>query len=57
MSLPALSAQQDANVPDVIEPLGTTYLLIIGLIFLAMLVGAYWYYMRWGDDDKKPGPR
>ena len=57
MSLPVLSAQQDANVPDAVEPLSTTYLVIIGLIFLGMLAGAYWYYMRWEDDDGKSGPK
>jgi hypothetical protein len=56
MSLPVLAAQQDVNVPAAVEPLSTSYLVIIGLIFLGMLVGAYWYYMRWEDEDEKPGP-
>ncbi len=54
--LPALAAQQDTNVPDVVEPLSTLYLVIIGLIFVGMLAGAYWYYMRWENEDEKPGP-
>jgi hypothetical protein len=56
MCLPALAAQQDVNVPDAVEPLSTLYLVIIGLIFVGMLAGAYWYYMRWDSKDEKPGP-
>lgn len=57
ISLPLLAAQQDTNVPDAVEPLGTPYLVIIGLIFVGMLVGLYWYYMRWDDEDKNSGSK
>lgn len=57
MSLPVLAAQQNTDVPDAVEPLSTPYLVIIGLIFLGMLVGLYWFYMRWDDDEDKPGAK
>jgi len=54
LSLPVWAAQQtqDTNVPDAVEALSTPYIVIIGLIFVGILAGMWWYYMRWDDDDK-----
>jgi len=55
MTLPAWAAeQQDASVPDAIEPLSTPYLVLIGLAFIGILAGMGWYYMRWDDEDDRP---
>ena len=58
-TLPAWAAQQvqDANVPDSVEPLSTPYLVVIGLLFLGILAGMWWYYMRWDDEDDKTGSK
>lgn len=54
VSLSALAVEQDAATPDVLEPLSTPYLVIIGLLFVGMLAGMYWYYMRWDDEEDEP---
>lgn len=53
-SLPAIAATEP-NAPEAaVEPLGTFYVVCIGLVFVGLLVGFYLYYMRWDEDEDKP---
>jgi hypothetical protein len=50
--LPAIAAAQ-VTAFDSPEPLGTAYLVCIALAFVAVLVGFYFYYMRWDEEENK----
>jgi len=45
------------GAPPVIEPLGTVYLVVLGLIAAVVLGGFCWYYMRWDKEEDTPGPK
>ena len=53
-SLPAIAAMEANTAEAAIEPLGTFYVVCIGLVFVGLLVGFYLYYMRWNDEEDKP---
>ena len=54
-SLPVIAATQETNAAEgAVEPLGTAYLVVVGLIFIGVLAGFYRYYMRWDGDDDTP---
>jgi len=58
MSLPAIAATGEASAAEAaIEPLGTPYVILIGLIFIGLLVGFWMYYMRWDEEEKKQDPK
>ena len=58
MTFPAIAAMQEATAAEgAVEPLGTVYVVIIGLIFVSILVVFYLYYMRWDSDEDKPGQK
>ena len=58
MSLPAIAATEEAKAAEAaIEPLGTPYVILIGLIFIGLLVGFWMYYMRWDEEEKKQDPK
>jgi hypothetical protein len=51
----ALAAAAETAAAEVAasEPLGTVYLVCIGLAFVAILAGFYLYYMRWDEEEEK----
>ena len=58
MSRPAIAATGEASAAEAaIEPLGTPYVILIGLIFIGLLVGFWMYYMRWDEEEKKQDPK
>ena len=58
MSLPALAATGNTSAAEAaIEPLGTPYVVLIGLIFIGLLVGFWLYYMRWDKEEDKQDPK
>jgi 4-amino-4-deoxy-L-arabinose transferase-like glycosyltransferase len=57
-SLAAIAAVE-ATAFDAPEPLGTVYLVAVAVVFVAVLAGFYFYYMRWeedGEEDKDKNP-
>ena len=57
-SLPAIAVTGDTSAAEAaIEPLGTPYVVLIGLIFLGLLVGFWMYYMRWDKEEDKQDPK
>ena len=40
-----------------IEPLGTGYLVLLGVISLIVLVGFWRHYMRWDEEEDKSDPK
>jgi len=53
-SLPVLSATQEATTETpLIEPLGTGYLVILGVVAVAVFFGLWKYYMQWDDEEDK----
>lgn len=58
ISIPAIAATEEAKAAEAaIEPLGTPYVILIGLIFIGLLVGFWMYYMRWDEEEKKQDPK
>lgn len=58
MSLPAIAVTGDTSAAEAaIEPLGTPYVVLIGLIFIGLLVGFGMYYLRWDDEEDKQDPK
>ena len=58
ISIPAIAATEEAKAAEAaIEPLGTPYVILIGLIFIGLLVGFWRYYMRWDEEEKKQDPK
>ena len=58
MSLPAFAVPGDKGAAEaMVEPLGTTYVILIGLVFIALLVGFGWYYLRWDKEEDKQDPK
>jgi hypothetical protein len=56
ISLPVISAAQETSAigAPVIEPLSTTYLVVLGVISVVVVGGFCWYYMRWDSEKDKP---
>jgi NhaP-type Na+/H+ or K+/H+ antiporter len=52
-SLPAIAATEVNTAEAAVEPLGTFYVVCMGLVFIGLLVGFYLYYMRWNDEEDK----
>jgi hypothetical protein len=58
MSLPAIAATEEAKAAEAaVEPLGTPYVILIGLVFIGLLVGFGMYYLRWDEEEKKQDPK
>jgi hypothetical protein len=58
MSLPAIAATEVAKAAEAaVEPLGTPYVILIGLVFIALLVGFGMYYLRWDEEEDKQDPK
>ncbi len=58
MSLPSIAATEEARAADAaVEPLGTFYVVCIGLVFVGLLVGFWLYYMRWDEEEDKPNQK
>ena len=58
MSFPAIAAIGETSAAEAaIDPLGTPYVILIGLIFIGLLVGFWMYYMRWDEEEKKQDPK
>ena len=58
MSLPAFAVTGDKSAAEVaVEPLGTPYVILIGMVFIALLVGFGWYYLRWDKEEDKQDPK
>jgi hypothetical protein len=58
MSLPAIAATAEAGAAEAtVEPLGTPYVILIGLIFIGLLVGFWLYYMRWDEGEDQQDPK
>ena len=58
MSLPVIAATGEASAAEAaVEPLGTPYVILIGLVFIALLVGFGWYYLRWDKEEDKQDPK
>ncbi len=58
MSLPAIAVTGDASTAEAaVEPLGTPYVILIGLIFIGLLVGFGMHYLRWDEEKDKPDPK
>jgi hypothetical protein len=53
--LSAIAATETASAAEAaVEPLGTVYVVCIGLAFVVLLVGFWLYYMRWDEEADKP---
>lgn len=58
MSLPAIAATEEAKAAEAaVEPLGTPYVILIGLVFIGLLVGFGMYYLRWDKEEDKKDPK
>jgi len=58
MSLPAIAATGEAKAAEAaIEPLGTPYVILIGLVFIGLLIGFGMYYLRWDKEEDKRDPK
>ena len=58
MSLPAFAITGDKSAAEAaVEPLGTPYVILIGLVFIALLVGFGMYYLRWDKEEDKQDPK
>ncbi len=59
ISLPVVSVAQETSATGapVIEPLGTAYLVVLGVVSIVLVGGFCWYYMRWDREKDKPGPK
>ena len=58
MSLPASAITGDKSAAEAaVEPLGTPYVILIGLVFIALLVGFGMYYLRWDKEEDKQDPK
>lgn len=58
MSLPAIAATGEANAAEAaVEPLGTPYVILIGLVFVGLLIGFGMYYLRWDKEEDKQDPK
>jgi len=56
--LPAIAVAVETNAAEAaVEPLGTPYVILIGLAFIALLVGFGWYYLRWDEEEDKQDPK
>ena len=58
MSLPAFAVTGDQSAAEAtVEPLGTPYVILIALVFIALLVGFGVYYLRWDNEEDKQDPK
>ena len=58
MSLPAIAATGEAKAAEAaVEPLGTPYVILIGLVFIGLLIGFGMYYLRWDKEEDKQDPK
>jgi hypothetical protein len=58
MALPAIAVTGDTSAAEAaVEPLGTPYVILIGLVFIALLVGFGMYYLRWDKEEDKKKPK
>jgi len=58
VSLPAIAITGDTNAAEAaVEPLGTPYVILIGLVFIGLLVGFGMYYLRWDNEEDKKDPK
>lgn len=58
MSFPAFAVTEDKSAAEAaVEPLGTPYVILIGLVFIALLVGFGVYYLRWDKEEDKQDPK